>query len=64
MRVQSRQLETIRTGGVFFIHRGTYSHYPVAAAAGLAAVGIMEEEDLVDAVGEIRKRFIMTPGVQ
>jgi len=64
VRVQSRQLETIRTGGVFFIHRGTYSHYPVAAAAGLAAVGIMEEEDLVDAVGETRKRFIMTPGVQ
>ena len=64
VRVQSRHLETIRTGGVFFIHRGTYSHHPVAVAAGLAAVGIMEEENLVEAVGEIRKRFIMTPGVQ
>jgi adenosylmethionine-8-amino-7-oxononanoate aminotransferase len=46
--VQARHFETIRTGGGVFAHGGTYSHHPVAAAAGLAAVGIMEEDGLVE----------------
>ena len=38
----------VRQGG--FAHGGTYSHHPVCAAAGLAAVGILERERLVERV--------------
>ncbi|MGD2185299.1 MAG: aspartate aminotransferase family protein [Desulfobacterales bacterium] len=33
-----------------FVHGGTFSHHPVCAAAGLAAVGILEQERLVERV--------------
>ncbi|MFZ5587969.1 MAG: aspartate aminotransferase family protein [Thermodesulfobacteriota bacterium] len=36
-----------------FVHGGTYSHHPVAAAAGLAALGILERERLVERVAEM-----------
>ena len=35
-----------------FVHGGTFSHHPVAAAAGLALVGILEREGLVERVDE------------
>lgn len=41
--------ETVRAGGGF-VHGGTYSHHPVAAAAGCAALGIIEREGLVERV--------------
>ena len=34
------------TGG--FMHGGTFSHHPVCAAAGVAAIGILESEGLVE----------------
>jgi adenosylmethionine-8-amino-7-oxononanoate aminotransferase len=54
-----------------FVHGGTYSHHPVAAAAGLASIGIMEREGLVEKaaitgawLGEaLRKRLAGLPGV-
>lgn len=36
-----------------FVHGGTYSHHPVAAAAGLAAMRILEREKLVERVAEL-----------
>ncbi len=33
-----------------FMHGGTFSHHPVCAAAGLAAIGILEREGLVERV--------------
>ncbi|MBA4358842.1 MAG: hypothetical protein C0405_14075 [Desulfovibrio sp.] len=47
-----RHFQGLRTGGGF-VHGGTYSHHPVAAAAGLAAVGIIEREGLVQRVDEM-----------
>ena len=48
--VRGTHFEAIRSGGGIFVHGGTFSHHPVAAAAGLAAVGILERENLVDRV--------------
>lgn len=47
---QERHFAAIRDGGGVFMHGGTYSHHPVAAAAGCAAVGILEREGLVERV--------------
>jgi len=46
--VKSTHFETIRHGGGTFVHGGTFSHNPVAAAAGLAAIHILEREGLVE----------------
>lgn len=51
--VQGRHFEAIRNQGGAFIHGGTYSHHSVAAAAGLAVVGILERENLVERVAEL-----------
>lgn len=48
-----RHYAAIRDGGGAFMHGGTYSHHPVAAAAGLAAIGILERERLVPRVAEL-----------
>lgn len=48
--VQGAHFETIRTGSGEFVHGGTYSHHPVAAAAGLAVIDILERENLIPAV--------------
>ena len=48
-----RHYAAIRYGGGVFMHGGTYSHHPVAAAAGCAAVGILEREGLVERVDEM-----------
>jgi adenosylmethionine-8-amino-7-oxononanoate aminotransferase len=50
--VQEKHFEAIRSGSGNFVHGGTFSHHPVAAAAGLAAVGILEREHLVARVSE------------
>ena len=41
----------VEAGG--FVHGGTFSHHPVGAAAGLAAVGILEREGLVERAAEM-----------
>ncbi len=41
-------LETVRRNGGSFVHGGTFSHNSVACAAGLAAVRILEREQLVE----------------
>jgi adenosylmethionine-8-amino-7-oxononanoate aminotransferase len=48
--VRGTHFEAIRSGSGGFVHGGTFSHHPVAAAAGLAVVGILERENLVDRV--------------
>ncbi|MFH1033635.1 MAG: aspartate aminotransferase family protein [Pseudomonadota bacterium] len=48
-----RHFAAIRDGGGVFMHGGTYSHHPVAAAAGCAAIGILEREKLVERVAEM-----------
>jgi adenosylmethionine-8-amino-7-oxononanoate aminotransferase len=35
-----------------FMHGGTFSHHPVACAAGLAAVGVLEKDGLVERAAE------------
>jgi adenosylmethionine-8-amino-7-oxononanoate aminotransferase len=44
--VQEKHFEAMRSAQGF-THGGTYSHHPVAAAAGLASLGILERENLV-----------------
>jgi len=45
---RSDHLELLRRENGNFIHGHTFSHHPVAAAAALAVVDILEKEDLVD----------------
>ncbi len=45
--VQGAHFEAVRRAGGF-VHGGTYSHHPVAAAAGVAAVDLLERENLVE----------------
>jgi adenosylmethionine-8-amino-7-oxononanoate aminotransferase len=51
--VQAGHFKAICEGSGTFVHGGTFSHHPVAAAAGLAAVGILERERLVERVAEM-----------
>jgi adenosylmethionine-8-amino-7-oxononanoate aminotransferase len=44
-------VEVINRGG--FAHGGTYSHHPVCASAGLATIGILEREGLVERAQEL-----------
>ena len=44
---RSAHLKLLRENTGNFIHGHTFSHHPVAAAAGLAVVDILEKEDLV-----------------
>ncbi len=46
--VRSIHFETICDGSGIFVHGGTFSHHPVAAAAGLAVIDILEREGLVE----------------
>lgn len=41
-------METVRRNGGSFVHGGTFSHNCIACAAGLAAVKILEREQLVE----------------
>jgi len=49
--IQGRHFEALAKHGGF-THGGTFSHHPVAAAAGLALVRILEREHLVERVAE------------
>ena len=48
--VQKQHFERVCADGGAFIHGGTFTHHGVAAAAALAVVAILEEEDLVGRV--------------
>ncbi|HOI94798.1 MAG TPA: aspartate aminotransferase family protein [Syntrophobacter fumaroxidans] len=51
--VRDSHFEAIRNGSGGFVHGGTFSHHSVAAAAGLAVIGIMEREGLVERVARL-----------
>lgn len=53
MGVRSSHFNLIRDENAGFIHGGTFSHHPVAAAAGLATIHILEKEQLVDRVARL-----------
>lgn len=48
--VRDIHFDAICGGGRVFVHGGTFTHHPVAAAAGLAAIRILEQEQLVERV--------------
>jgi len=48
--VRSTHYDLIREESGVFVHGGTFSHHPVAAAAGLTVVRILERERLVERV--------------
>lgn len=48
--VRECHFNAIKDNSGAFIHGGTFSHHPVAAAAGLAVMDILERENLVDKV--------------
>jgi hypothetical protein len=50
-------LDTLRRSGGGFVHGGTFSHNAVACAAGLAAVGILERERLVERAASLGERL-------
>jgi len=49
----SAHLDLLRKNTGNFIHGHTFSHHPVAAAAALAVVGILEKDDLVNRAHEL-----------
>ncbi|MCU0560302.1 MAG: aspartate aminotransferase family protein [Desulfobacterales bacterium] len=50
-------METIRNNGGSFVHGGTFSHNAVACAAGLAAMGILERERLVERAASLGEKL-------
>jgi len=46
--VRECHFNTVREKSGAFVHGGTFSHHPVAGAAGLALVDILEKESLVE----------------
>lgn len=50
-------LETIATGTGYFNHAQTYSHSPVACAAGLATLRYLKRERLVERCAAMERRF-------
>lgn len=46
--VHQDHFDTVRAGGGSFVHGGTFTHHPVACAAGLCTVRILEREGLVE----------------
>lgn len=51
--VGSAHFDTIKNQNGAFVHGGTFSHHPVAAAAGLATLRILEREQLVSRVARM-----------
>ena len=51
--VRSEHFDSICNGTGEFIHGGTFSHHPVAAAAALATIRIIEKEGLVERVSQM-----------
>ncbi len=50
--VQAAHFEALQSDGGF-VHGGTYSHHPVAAAVGLATLKILEQENLIERADRI-----------
>jgi adenosylmethionine-8-amino-7-oxononanoate aminotransferase len=50
-------LETVRRAGSGFVHGGTFSHNTIACAAGLAAVKVLEREQLVERAAGLGARI-------
>lgn len=51
--VQKAHYDAIVQAQCAFVHGGTFSHHPVTAAAGLAVMGILEREKLVQRVARM-----------
>lgn len=51
--VRAKHYNSISEGSGRFVHGGTFSHHPVAAAAGLAALDILQSEKLVERVDRL-----------
>jgi adenosylmethionine-8-amino-7-oxononanoate aminotransferase len=51
--VRSDHFETVRKKSGGFTHGGSFSHHPVAAAAGLATIEILEKDKLVERVARL-----------
>jgi adenosylmethionine-8-amino-7-oxononanoate aminotransferase len=51
--VRSEHYDAVRKAEGGFMHGGTFSHHPVAAAAGLATIGILEKENLIGRVARL-----------
>ncbi|HET9342491.1 MAG TPA: aspartate aminotransferase family protein [Candidatus Eremiobacteraceae bacterium] len=54
----SAVVETIAKSGGDFQHAQTYSHHPVAAAAGVATLGYIERNDLVERAATMGTRLL------
>jgi adenosylmethionine-8-amino-7-oxononanoate aminotransferase len=54
--VQGKHFEAL-VSGEGFVHGGTYSHHPVAAAAALTAIGILERENLVERADQLGREL-------
>ncbi len=52
--VQAEHFDALQSADGF-VHGGTYSHHPVAAAVGLATLNILEKENLVERADSIGK---------
>jgi hypothetical protein len=50
-------MESVRRGAGNFVHGGTFSHNGIACAAGLAAVKILEREQLVERAAQMGRRL-------
>jgi adenosylmethionine-8-amino-7-oxononanoate aminotransferase len=68
--VKETHFNAIKDNSGSFMHGGTFSHHPVAAAAGVALIKILEQEKLVERVrikgqhdcGEIYRNTDALPG--
>jgi adenosylmethionine-8-amino-7-oxononanoate aminotransferase len=52
--LQAAHFEALQSAGGF-VHGGTYSHHPVAAAVGLATLNILENENLIERAERVGK---------
>ena len=52
--LQASHFEALQSAGGF-VHGGTYSHHPVAAAVGLATIKILEKENLIERAEHVGK---------
>ena len=55
--VKSDYFDIVCQAGGGFTHGGTFSHHPVAAAAAMAVVRILEQEKLVERVARLGSQF-------
>jgi adenosylmethionine-8-amino-7-oxononanoate aminotransferase len=51
--LRAEHFDTVRKKSGGFMHGGSFSHHPVAAAAGLATIGILEKEKLIERVARL-----------